>query len=86
MWKIKAVSGALIVGYLQSLCLLTYPAELYTSTRRLSLSRMCRTGGLARGSWGRRPGHLHKPNRLSIFGDFFITRFKRFGRLSDAMF
>ncbi|KAF8436645.1 hypothetical protein L210DRAFT_598436 [Boletus edulis BED1] len=44
MTRIKAVSGALIVGYLQSLCLLTYHAEVYTSTRRLSLSRMCRTG------------------------------------------
>ncbi|KAF8125441.1 hypothetical protein EV363DRAFT_1175949 [Boletus edulis] len=86
MTRIKAVSGALIVGYLQSLCLLTYHAELYTSTRRLSLSRMCRTGGLTRGSWGRRPGHLHKASRLSIFGDFFITRLKCFGRLSDDMF
>ncbi|KAF8129589.1 hypothetical protein EV363DRAFT_1399903 [Boletus edulis] len=67
MTRIKAVSGALIVGYLQSLCLLTYHAEL-------------------RGSWGRRPGHPHKASRLSIFGDFFITRLKRFGRLSDDMF
>ncbi|KAF8132349.1 hypothetical protein EV363DRAFT_1163732 [Boletus edulis] len=73
------INAVLIVDFdtqLQSLCQLTYPAGLQTSTRHLSLPRMCRTEGLA-------GGHPHKPTRLN---NFSITRFECSGELSDGMF
>ncbi|KAG6370036.1 hypothetical protein JVT61DRAFT_12556 [Boletus reticuloceps] len=83
MTRIKAVSSALIVGQLQSLCLLTYPAYKHPMFIPTSHVQDRRT---ARGSWGRWPGQPHKPTRLSNFDNFFVTRFKRFGKLSDDMF